>query len=130
MTAAGGIAFWVTDFVIAVSPIAEAYKSAFSITSLPVALVEAFAGGLVIASITSFVLLGFANRILGKTPIIKALFLSFAVMMIIEILATLGDPVHASTYLLLDTGMNVPRFTALGLVVGFLYSRQKGNMSK
>ena len=30
---AGGAAFWITDFVIAISPIAVAYKAAFSISS-------------------------------------------------------------------------------------------------
>ena len=39
LAAAGGAAFWITDFVMAVSPIASAYKAAFSISSLPVALV-------------------------------------------------------------------------------------------
>ena len=49
LAAAGGAAFWITDFVIAVSPIAAEYKAAFSISSLPVALAEALVGGLVIA---------------------------------------------------------------------------------
>jgi hypothetical protein len=54
LAAAGGAAFWITDCVIAVSPIAAEYKAAFSISSLPVALVEALAGGLVIAFCVSF----------------------------------------------------------------------------
>ena len=119
LAVAGGAAFWVTDFVMAVSPIAAAYKAAFSISSLPVALVEALAGGLVIAFSVSFFLLRFFDRIPGKNPIFKALILSFSAMVIIEVLSALGDPAHASVYLLLDTGMNVPRFLALGLVIGY-----------
>jgi hypothetical protein len=46
-------------------------------------------------------------------------------MVIIEILSTLGNPVHASVYLLLDTRMNAPRFLALGLVIGFLFDQLK-----
>jgi hypothetical protein len=45
-------------------------------------------------------------------------------MIIIEILSALGDPAHASVYLLLDTGMNVPRFLALGLVIGYVFDKQ------
>ncbi len=54
LAVAGSAAFWVTDFLMAVSPIAAAYKSAFSISSLPVALVAALAGGLVIACLCQF----------------------------------------------------------------------------
>ena len=124
LAAAGGAAFWITDFVMAVSPIASAYKAAFSISSLPVALVEALAGGLVIAFCVSFFLLRFFSRLPGKNSIVKALILSFSAMVIIEVLSTLGDPAHASVYLLLDTGMNAPRFLALGCMIGYVFDKQ------
>lgn len=120
----GSAAFWVTDFLMAVSPIAAAYKAAFSISSLPIALVEALAGGLVIAFSVSLLLLRFFSRLPGKNPIFKALILSLGAIVIIEILSALGDPSHASVYLLLDTGMNAPRFLALGLVIGYLSDKQ------
>jgi len=125
LTAAGGAAFWITDFLMAVSPIAAAYKAAFSFASLHVALVEALAGGLVIAFCVSFVLLRFLDRIPGKNSIHKALILSFSAMAIIEVLSALANPAHASIYLLLDTGMNVPRFLALGLVISYVFDRQE-----
>ena len=125
LAAAGGAAFWIIDFLISVSPIAAEYKAAFSIASLPVALCEAFVGGMVIAVCVSFCLLRFYDRIPGKNPIFKALLLSFFVMVIIEVLSALGDPAHASVYLLLDTGMNAPRFLTLGLVIGYLFDKQK-----
>jgi hypothetical protein len=124
LAAAGGAAFWITDFVMAVSPLAVAYKAAFSISSLPVALVEALAGGLVIAFCVSYFLLRFFDRIPGKNPIHKALIISFSAMAIIEVLSALGDPAHTSVYLLLDTGMNAPRFLSLGLVIGYLFDKQ------
>ena len=77
LAASGGAAFWIIDFVISVSPIAAQYKAAFSISSLPVALAEAFVGGMIIALCVSFFLLRFFKRIPGKTPISKALFLVF-----------------------------------------------------
>jgi len=128
LAAAGGAAFWIIDFAISVSPIAAKYKAAFSISSLPVALVEALAGGLVIAYCVSFFLLRFFDRIPGKKSIFKALILSFLVMVIIEVFSALGNPAYASVYLLLDTGMNAPRFLALGLVIGYLFDKQKGKV--
>ena len=56
-----------------------------------------------------------------KNPIIKALILSLAVLLIIEDLSALGDPIHVSVYLLVDSGMNLPRSLALGIVVGYQY---------
>jgi hypothetical protein len=130
LAAAGGAAFWITDFVIAVSPITAEYKAAFSISSLPVALVEALAGGLVIAFCVSLFLLRFFDTVPGKKPIFKALILCFAAMGLIEVLSTLANPSHASVYLLIDTGMNVPRFLALGIVVGHLYNKLNGSVQK
>ncbi len=127
---AGGAAFWITDFVIAVSPIAAEYRAAFSISSLPMALVEALVGGLVIAFCVSFFLLRFYNGVSDKKPIFNALILSFFIMVIIEVFSALGNPAHASVYLLLDTGMNAPRFLALGLVIGYLFVKQKGKVQK
>ncbi len=128
LVAAGGAAFWVTDFLIAVSPITAEYKAAFSVSSLPVALFEALAGGLVIAFFVSFILLRFFDKVPAKKSIFKALILSFFAMVIIEAFSALGNPAHASFYLLLDTGMNAPRFLALGLVIGYLFDKQKGKV--
>jgi hypothetical protein len=128
LTAAGGLAFWTVDFVISVSPIAAEYKAAFSISSLPAALASAFVGGLLISLCVSFFLLCFFDRIPGKKTIFKALVLSFLFMITIEVLSALGNPTHASVYLLVDTGMNTPRFLALGLVIGSLFDRQKGKV--
>ena len=123
LAGAGGAAFWTTDFVLSVSPIAAEYRAAFSISNLPIALIEALVGGLVIGCCVSYFLLRFFDKIPTKNPILKALIISFAAMVIIEVLSTLGDPNNASVYLLIDTGMNVPRFLALGIVVGHLYKK-------
>jgi hypothetical protein len=128
LATAGSTAFWIIDFGMAVSPIATEYRAAFSIASLPVALVEALFGGLIIGCCVSYFLLRFFYRTPGKTPIFKALILSFSFMILIEVLSALGNPAHASVYLLLDTGMNAPRFLALGLVIGYVFDRQKGKV--
>jgi hypothetical protein len=48
-------------------------------------------------------------------------------LVVIEVLSTFGNPSNAYVYLLIDTGMNVPRFLALGIVVGYLYKRLYGS---
>jgi hypothetical protein len=126
LTGAGGAAFWITDFAISVSPIASEYRAAFSISNLPMALVEALVGGLIIGCCVSCLLLRFFDKIPTKTPIPKALILSFVALVLIEVLSTLINPSNASVYLLSDTGMNVPRFLALGMVIGHLYDKLNG----
>jgi hypothetical protein len=126
LAAAGGAAFWIIDFSISISPISAEYKAAFSISSLPLALAEAFVGGMMISLCVSFFLLRFFDKIPTKNPILKALILSFVAMFMIELLSTLVDPNNASVYLLIDTGMNVPRFLALGMVVSHLYDKLNG----
>ena len=126
LTGAGGAAFWITDLVISMSPIAAEYRAAFSISYLPMALVEALVGGLIIGCCISYFLLRFFDKIPTKNPILKALILNFGAMVIIEVLSTLVNPNNASVYLLIDTGMNVPRFLALGIVVGHLYDKLNG----
>ena len=123
LAAAGGVAFWVVDFAIALSPISAEYMVAFSISSLPLALVTAFIGGLVIAFCVSYFLLHFFGKIPTKHPIPKALIFSFVVLAIIEVLSTLGNPSNAYVYLLIDTAMNIPRILALGIIIGYLYKR-------
>jgi hypothetical protein len=130
LTGVGGAAFWITDFVISVSPFAAEYRAAFSISYLPTALVEALVGGLIIACCVSFFLLRFFDKIPTKNPILKALIFSFVSMVIIEVLSTLVNPNNASVYLLIDTGMNMPRFLALGMVVGYFYDKLKGSVRK
>jgi hypothetical protein len=126
LAGAGGAAFWITDFVISVSPIAAEYRVAFSISNLPLALVEALVGGLMIGGCVSYFLLRFFEKIPTQNPILKALILSFVAMLMIEVLSTLVNPTNASVYLLIDTGMNLPRFLTLGIVVGHLYDKLNG----
>jgi hypothetical protein len=126
LTLAGGVAFWIVDFAISISPVAAEYMAAFSISYLPLALVTALVGGLVIACFVSYFLLRFCERIPTKEPILKTLILSFVAIGVIEVLSTFGNPSNAYVYLLVDTIMNIPRILALGIVIGYLYKRLYG----
>ena len=123
LTAAGGTAFWIIDFAMSLSPISAEYMAAFSISSLPLALVEALVGGLIIGFLVSYFLLRFFDKIPTNNPILKSLILSFAAIVVIEVLLTFGNPSNAYVYLLVDTVMNIPRILALGIVVGYLYKK-------
>jgi hypothetical protein len=130
LTLAGGAAFWIVDFAMALSPIAKEYRAAFSISSLSLALVEALAGGLLIGGCASYFLLRFFDRIPSNKPILKAMILSLAAMLLVEGLSTLMDPGHAFTFLVIDTAMNLPRFLVLGIAIGYQYTLiKKGKRS-
>ena len=126
LTVAGGVAFWIVDFAISLSPIAAEYMAAFSISSLPLALVEALVGGLIIGFFVSFFLLRFFE---SARAILKSLILSFVAIVVIEVLSTFGNPSNAYVFLLVDTVMNIPRILALGIVIGYLYKRLYGSES-
>ena len=126
LTVAGGVAFWIVDFAVSLSPISAEYMAAFSISSLPMALVEALIGGLVIACFVSYFLLRFFDKIPTKNPILKSVILSFSAILIIEVLSTFGNLSNAYVFLVIDTVMNVPRILALGIVIGYLYKRLYG----
>jgi hypothetical protein len=68
-------------------------------------------------------LLRFFEKIPTKNPILKALILSLVAVVIIEVLSTFGNLSNAYVYLLVDTVMNIPRFLALGIVIGYLIQK-------
>jgi len=129
LTVAGGVAFWIVDFAVSLSPISAEYMAAFSISSLPLALVGALIGGLVIACFVSYFLLRFFDKIPTKNPILKSVILSFSAILNIEVLSTFGNLSNAYVFLVIDTVMNVPRILALGIVIGYLYKRLYGSES-
>lgn len=125
LTVVGGVAFWIVDFAVSLSPISAEYMAAFSISSLPMALVAALIGGLIIACFVSYFLLRFFDRIPTKNPILKSVILSFSSILIIEVLSTFSNLSNACVFLVINTVMNVPRILALGIVIGYQYKRQR-----
>jgi hypothetical protein len=118
---AGGAAFWVANLAISLTLIAAEYRAALSISYLPM-LLEALVGGLIIGSCVSYFLLRYYDEIPTTSPIFKSVILSFAALCIIEAFLILVNLNNASVYrfLLFGAGMNVPRFLALGIVIGYL----------
>ncbi len=123
----GGLAFWVTNFAISLTPIAAEYRAGLSISYFPM-LLEALVGGLIIGFGVSFFLLRFFDKIPTKNPILKSLILSSIALIIVTILLEVpakfltntNDALH---YFLIGALFNVLRILALGIVIGYLYKR-------
>jgi hypothetical protein len=127
LTLVGSLAFWFANFAISRTAIAAEYRAAMSISYYPM-LLESLIGGLIIGLWVSYPLLRFYNRIPAKDPILKSLILSLAVLLIVTIL--LGGPSsffatnNVLRYFIMSTIFNVIRITALGIAIGYVYTRQ------
>jgi hypothetical protein len=126
LTIGGGVAFWAVNFAISLTSIAAEYRAALSISYFPM-LLESLLGGLIIGFCVSYLLLRFFDKVPTKNPISKSVILSFIVLIIVTIL--IGSPLSflatsdVLRYFLIGTIFNALRILALGIVVGYLYTR-------
>jgi hypothetical protein len=126
LTLVGGLAFWLANFAISRTAIAADYRAAMSISYYPM-LLESLIGGLIIGLWVSYPLLRFFDRIPVKDPILKSVFLSSIVLLIITIL--IGGPSsffatgNVLRYFIIGTMFNAIRISALGIVIGYLYRK-------
>jgi len=133
LTIAGGLAFWVANFAISLTPIAAEYRAALSISYFPM-LLESLLGGLMIGFCASYFLLRFFDKIPTKNPILKSVILSFIVLIIVTI--SIGGPSSflatsdVLRYFLIGTIFNVLRILALGISIGYLYDRLNWSVRK
>jgi NhaP-type Na+/H+ and K+/H+ antiporter len=120
---AGGLAFWATNFATSLLPIAAEYRAELSISYALMVLVESLVGGLILGCCVGYALLRLSDRIPTESPILKSVTLSLVALVVIQAFATLLDLGYPPYYIVLGAGLNVPRFIALGLVIGALYDR-------
>jgi hypothetical protein len=130
----GGLGFWVANFAISLTPIAAEYRAALSISYLPM-LLEALIGGLIIGFCVSYFLLRFFDNIPTKNPILKSVILSFIVLIVITMLIEVSAKFLTTTndalrYFLIGAVFNGLRFLALGIVIGYLYSKLNGRVRR
>lgn len=123
----GGLGFWVANFAISLTPIAAEYRAALSISYLPM-LLEALLGGLIIGFCFSYSLLRFFDRIPTRNTLLKAVTLSFIVLVIVTMLIevpakSLTTTSDALRYFLIGAMFNGLRIFALGGVIAYLYDR-------
>jgi len=127
LAVAGGLAFWLTNFAISRTPIAAEYRAALSISYYPM-LLEALLGGLIIGFCVSYFLLRFFDQIPTQGPISKSVILTFIVLIIVTTLmqgpASFLTVTRNAWYVFLTGALiNVLRFLALGIGIGYLYKR-------
>jgi hypothetical protein len=133
LAVAGGLGFWVANFVISLTPIAAEYRAALSISYFPM-LFEALLGGLMIGFCVSYFLFRFFDKIPTQDPISKSVILTLIVLIIVTIL--IGSPSsflatgNVLRYFLIGTIFNIIRILALGIVIGYLYDRLNRGLKK
>ncbi len=124
LTIGGGVVFWAANFAISRTPIAAEYRAALSISYYPM-LVQSLIAGLIIGFCVSYFLLRSFDKIPTKDPILKSVILTFIVLIIVTILIG-GPSSYFATgdvlrYFLIGTIINLLRFLALGIGIGYLY---------
>ena len=123
----GGLAFWAISIATSLLPLAADYRVAR--WSAETVWIGSLPAGLLIGFLVSFFLLRFFGKIPSKNPILKSVILSLVALVIATIL--LEAPASSMTsdalyYFLFGTMLNLPRFLAFGIVVGYLYKRLYG----
>ena len=128
LSLAGAAVFYVTSFAIALLPFSSQFRAAESYTYTDV-LVGALPSGLLIALFVSYCLLRYSERIPSGSPVSKAVLLSLASLLAIELGATLLHGGDEWYYFSIGTLLSVPRFLLLGTVIGYLDRTVDGPMS-
>ena len=128
LAAWGGLAFWLANFAISLTPIAAEYRTALSISYVPM-LVQALLGGLAVGLGVAYGLVHLDEKIPPKSPVLKSVLLGvialMAVTLFVEVPAKFLAPTTNSPirFFLIATAFNVVRIIALGVVIGYLYRR-------
>lgn len=129
LAGAGGVAFWVVNFAISLTPIAAEYRSALSIAYVPM-LLGALAGGMVIGLCVAYPLQRFSDQIPPKSPILKAVLLSSAVIVAVTLFMEaparlIAPPTPDVRHFLIGLLFNGLRILALGLAIGAAQARHR-----
>lgn len=121
---AGAAAFWLANLAISGTPVAAAYRSAVGIAYVAM-LLEAAAGGLVLAGAVAFLLSHYPAKIPGAGSLAKAALLGAVALVVLTIGLELptklsSDMDHAGRWLVVATVFNVIRILALAVTVGLV----------
>jgi hypothetical protein len=123
LTIGGGVAFWAITIAFSLLPIAAEFRAALSISYFQVVFVESLIGGMTISCFLSYFLLLFYQRIPTRNPIQKSVILSFIALFLVLILVYIAASrtSDALNVFLIGAVLNLPRFLAVGMVIGYLF---------
>ena len=130
LTLGGGLAFWAATVSFSLLPIAAELRDSFSISYGEGVLVGPPLGGMAIAFVISCLLLRFFKKVPARDPLLMSLILSCVALgaaIIMLRVAAIGidrDPMRA---FFIGAALNVPRFFALGIAIGYLYKNLRGS---
>jgi hypothetical protein len=130
LTVGGGLAFWATTIAFSLLPIAAEFRSLFSISYGEGVLVGPLVGGIALSFVISGVLLRFFNKLPMSDPVLKSMMLScvaFGAAIVMVRLAATGIERDSARAFFIGTALNVPRFLALGMAIGYLHKRPYGS---
>jgi hypothetical protein len=127
MTVVGGLVFWAANFATSLTPLAAEYRAALSISYLPM-IVESLLGGMIVSCCASYLLLFCYDKIPTKSPISKSMTLCLIALPIASIMTYIAASRTSDTFsiLLIGAVLNIPRFLALGLAIGFFLNKEVG----
>jgi hypothetical protein len=125
---AGAAAFWLASLAILLTAVVADFRSALSIPYVPM-LVEAAAGGLVVAGAVVFLLTRLADHLPGRGPLGKVLVLVAIALVLLDVFvgvpftlrSDVADPGH---WLVVQPVFNAIRVLALGVAVGLVTRAQ------
>ena len=124
MTVVGGLVFWAANFATSLTPLAAEYRAALSISYLPM-IVESLLGGMIVSCCLSYLLLHFYDKIPARNAIYKSMIPSFVALSIASIMMYIAaSRADTLSVLLIGAVLNVPRFLALGLVIGYFVKKE------
>jgi hypothetical protein len=128
VTVAGGAAFWAGTLTTSLLPIAAEYRTALSISHARNLLIEAPVAGLIVGWCVAYLLHRFADRIPGRRPVDKAVFMSLGALVVaglaIRGMGLLVQPAHPDLgWFAVGAALDLPRFAILGMAVGLICDR-------
>jgi len=130
LTLGGGLAFWAATVSFSLLPIAAELRDSFSISYGEGVLVGPPLGGLAIAFVISWFLLRFPNRIPARDPLLMAVILSCVALgaaIVMLRVAAIGVDRDSMRAFFIGATLNVPRFFALGIAIGYLHKKLGGS---
>ena len=127
LAVAGALGFWFANLAISLTPVAADYRAGLSIAYVPM-LVEALAGGAIIAICVGHCLIRFYGSIPTHSPVLKSLVLCAVALVVVTVVVEipgkfLTPTTDATRYFVIAALFNLVRLAALGLVIGLFYER-------
>ena len=125
---------WLANLVISMTRVDAAYRSALSISYVPM-LVEAAAGGLLASGALILLLARYRERVPGAGQVRKALLFGMGALVLLTVLVEVpsklrsgvADPGH---WLLVATVFNAIRVLALGVTIGLVTRAQRARQDR